>query len=121
MPDAGFYGFGAGEVDAERLADCVTVREVEVAEGHATDEELFFVYVAAEAAFFFAARKGDAEGFDDGRFEGGDVYFAFDAAAEWTGVPPSPADWMHQLGNDERTLDGDKMRIAVEKLLETLD
>ena len=33
-----------------------------------------------------------------------DVYFAFDASAEWVDGPPPPADWMHQLGTDEREL-----------------
>ena len=46
-----------------------------------------------------------------------DVYFAFDATAKWDDVPPKPADWMHQLGTDERTLDGEKLRDLVEKLL----
>ena len=47
-----------------------------------------------------------------------DVYFAFDATAKWGDVPPQPANWMHQLGLDERTLDGDTLRAAVVKLLE---
>ena len=46
-----------------------------------------------------------------------DVYFVFDSKAKWSDVPPKPADWMHQLGTDERTLDGEKLRMAVEKLL----
>ena len=46
-----------------------------------------------------------------------DVYFAFDAKAKWDDVPSKPADWMHQLGTDERTLDGQKFRMTVEKLL----
>ena len=39
-----------------------------------------------------------------------DVYFAFDMKAKWSNVPPQPAHWMHQLGTDERKLDGDKLR-----------
>ena len=50
-----------------------------------------------------------------------DVYFAFDATAKWDDVPPKPAHWMHQLGTDERTLDGGKLRLAVEKLLTASD
>ncbi len=46
-----------------------------------------------------------------------DVYFAFDATTKWNDVPPKPADWMHQLGTDERSLDGEKLRDLVEKLL----
>lgn len=46
-----------------------------------------------------------------------DVYFAFDAQAEWDDIPPQPADWMHQLGTDERKLDGQTLRVSIEKLL----
>ncbi len=46
-----------------------------------------------------------------------DVYFVFDGKAEWTESPPKPTDWMHQLGLDERLLNGDKLRDSVEKLL----
>ena len=46
-----------------------------------------------------------------------DVYFAFDAKTKWGDMPPEPADWMHQLGNDKQKLDGDKLRLTVEKLL----
>ena len=50
-----------------------------------------------------------------------DVYFAFDAKAKWDDVPPKPADWMHQLGKDQRTLDGEKLRLSVEELLRASD
>ena len=46
-----------------------------------------------------------------------DVYFAFDAQTEWKETPPLPADWMHQLADDERRLDGEKLRQSIEKLL----
>ncbi len=46
-----------------------------------------------------------------------DVYLVFDEQSEWTETPPKPAAWMHQLGLDERLLDGDKLRESVEKLL----
>jgi len=46
-----------------------------------------------------------------------DVYLLFDPGAEWRDEPPVPADWMHQLGIDERTLDGDQLRTSVEELL----
>ena len=46
-----------------------------------------------------------------------DVYFAYDKKAKWDEVPPKPSDWMHQLGNDERTLDGEKLRTTVEQLV----
>lgn len=46
-----------------------------------------------------------------------DVYFAFARGAKWGHQPPQPAEWMHQLGIDERLFDGDKLRASVEKLL----
>ena len=47
-----------------------------------------------------------------------DVYFVLDQSAEWTAsAPPEPASWMHQLGNDERLLDGEKLRQTVMALL----
>ncbi len=46
-----------------------------------------------------------------------DVYLVFDEQSEWTETPPKPTEWMHQLGLDERLLDGDKLRESVEKLL----
>ena len=48
-----------------------------------------------------------------------DVYLAFDKQAKWHEVPPKPSDWMHQLGNDERRLDGVKLRTLMETLLST--
>ena len=46
-----------------------------------------------------------------------DVYFVFDQQADWTEFPPEPVFWMHQLGLDERQLDGDKLHEAIELLL----
>lgn len=54
-----------------------------------------------------------------GRTLAWDVYFVFDANAQWRSVPPQPADWMHQLGVDERTLDGGRVKQSVTKLLRT--
>ena len=50
-----------------------------------------------------------------------DVYFAFDPQATWGDAPPKPATWMHQLGTDDRKLDGDRLRVAVEELLRGLE
>ena len=48
-----------------------------------------------------------------------DIYFAYDEGAEWTGNPPPPAAWAHQLGRDDRHLgEGDKLREAVEAFLQ---
>ncbi len=52
-----------------------------------------------------------------GRTLAWDVYFAFDHRAQWGHEPPQPAEWMHQLGIDERLFDGDKLRASVETLL----
>jgi len=46
-----------------------------------------------------------------------DIYFVYGPEAVWGGTPPKPAYWMHQLGSDERCLDADKFRAAVEKEL----
>lgn len=48
-----------------------------------------------------------------------DVYFAFDETATWGDMPPKPASWMHQLGTDARKLDGDSLRMSIERLLGT--
>ena len=46
-----------------------------------------------------------------------DVYFVFDSKSEWGDEPPVPALWMHQLGNDDKTLDGGRLCVAIDKLL----
>jgi hypothetical protein len=46
-----------------------------------------------------------------------DVYLVFDASAHWMEPPPAPANWMHQLGQDSRRLDVDKLRQEVRRLL----
>lgn len=46
-----------------------------------------------------------------------DVYLLFDQEVEWNDQPPAPADWMHQLGIDEKTLDGEKLRTSVQQLV----
>ena len=50
-----------------------------------------------------------------------DVYFAFGPKEEWKEHPPSPQDWMHQLGTDDRVLDGKKLLPSIEKLLQDLE
>ncbi len=46
-----------------------------------------------------------------------DIYFVFDAQTEWKEALPIPADWMHQLAEDERRLDGEQLHKSIEKLL----
>ncbi len=46
-----------------------------------------------------------------------DVYFILDGQAQWLDGPPAIAYWMHQLGNDQRLLDGDKLAAEISKLL----
>lgn len=46
-----------------------------------------------------------------------DVYFVFDEQSKWTDTPPKPTEWMHQLGLDDRALDGDRLRLVVEEML----
>ena len=52
-------------------------------------------------------------------FAAWDYYALFDAAAKWADPAPAPSKWMHQLTDIEpaRWLDGDKFRLAAEKLL----
>jgi hypothetical protein len=46
-----------------------------------------------------------------------DVYLAFGTNAEWKEGPPIPQVWMHQLGTDERLLDGKKLQVSMRTLL----
>ena len=50
-----------------------------------------------------------------------DIYFAFDKEVEWADELPQPTDWMHQLGMDERHLDGEKLRESIQKFVEALN
>ena len=58
-----------GEVEAQRLAERVLVREIEEAQRHATDEQLPLVHVRAEAALAAAAVERDAQRLEDRRLE----------------------------------------------------
>lgn len=49
-----------------------------------------------------------------------DVYFVYGPDAVWGKTPPVPAYWMHQLGDDERCLDAENLRAAVEKELKAI-
>ena len=46
-----------------------------------------------------------------------DVYFVFDEKAVWNDQPPAPANWMHQLSIDEKSLDGGKLLSSIKELL----
>ena len=46
-----------------------------------------------------------------------DIYFVFAPGTKWQDEPPLPTDWMHQLGRDERLLNGDKLRGMIQELL----
>lgn len=52
-----------------------------------------------------------------GRTLAWDVYFVFDRDVQWHDEPPQPAAWMHQLGVDERTLDGDRLARSIATLM----
>ena len=43
------------------------------------------------------------------------VYAVHGRSDEWKSGPPRPAAWMHQLGNDQRTLDGPTLLDLVTK------
>jgi hypothetical protein len=53
-----------------------------------------------------------------GRTFAWDVYFVFDARVKWENSPPAPTEWMHQLGDDSRRLDVDKLGQVTRSLLE---
>ena len=53
----------------------------------------------------------------NGRNFAWDIYLAYAPDADWKDSVPVPSEWMHQLGWDERMLDGDKLRGFVEGLL----
>lgn len=46
-----------------------------------------------------------------------DIYFVFAPGVTWDEEPPPPTQWMHQLGRDERHLDGGKLRQMITELL----
>lgn len=49
-----------------------------------------------------------------------DVYFVYGPDAVWGPTPPKPSYWMHQLSDDERCLDPEKLLAAVRKELKAL-
>ncbi len=53
-----------------------------------------------------------------GRSLAWDIYFVFEAGVSWDGPPPPPTDWQHQLGNDERRLNGEKLRASIQSTLD---
>ena len=57
-----------------------------------------------------------------GRVLAWDIYFTYAAGVEWDDQVPTPSDWVHQLGSDDRHLsDGAGLRSAVEELLIPLE
>ncbi len=46
-----------------------------------------------------------------------DIYFVYPPGVRWEEEPPMPAQWMHQLGRDERHLNGDTLRGMILELL----
>ncbi len=42
-----------------------------------------------------------------------DIYFVYAPGVRWEDEPPAPTAWMHQLGQDERSLDGRKLRAVI--------
>ena len=57
----------------------------------------------------------------NGRELAWDIYFVYAAGVEWGEKPPIPDDWQHQLGRDERSLDGDKLRESIEEILSRMN
>ncbi len=46
-----------------------------------------------------------------------DVYFLYAPGISWEEEPPRPTRWMHQLGGDERQLNGETLRGTIVELL----
>ncbi len=46
-----------------------------------------------------------------------DIYFVFAPGVRWEDEPPTPTAWMHQLGRDERHLNGNTLRRTILELL----
>ncbi len=57
----------------------------------------------------------------NGRELAWDIYFVYAAGVEWGEKPPMPDDWQHQLGRDERSLNGDKLRESIEEILSRME
>jgi hypothetical protein len=50
-----------------------------------------------------------------------DIYFVYAPGVRWEDEPPVPTAWMHQLGRDERLLNGDTLRGTILQLLGLAD
>jgi hypothetical protein len=46
-----------------------------------------------------------------------DIYLVYAPGVRWDEEPPLPTRWMHQLGLDDRRLDGDSLRGSILELL----
>jgi hypothetical protein len=46
-----------------------------------------------------------------------DIYFVYAPGVRWEDELPTPTAWMHQLGMDDRHLDGDTLRETILELL----
>ncbi len=46
-----------------------------------------------------------------------DIYFVYAPGVTWEQEPPLPTQWMHQLGRDERSLNGETLRGTIRELL----
>ncbi len=46
-----------------------------------------------------------------------DIYFVYAPGVTWEQEPPLPTQWMHQLGRDERYLNGETLRGTILELL----
>lgn len=49
-----------------------------------------------------------------------DVYFVYRPGARWEEKPPAPSDWMHQIIDDPRFLDGPKLASILQRELDAL-
>jgi len=56
----------------------------------------------------------------EGKKTAWDIYSIYGPDAIWDKTPPKPVFWMHQLGLDDRRLDPERFRAAVELQLKNL-
>ena len=113
------------EIDSEDLAIHVVWTPVLKADSYASSVSAQFKILDPRAVHYWDGDRnlGTAYGrqveLPRGRKFAWDIYFVYDQDTEWGDAPPQPADWAHQLGFDERSLDkGAGLRRAVEAALE---
>ncbi|WP_144975397.1 hypothetical protein [Bremerella volcania] len=79
-----------------------------------------------DAEAMLSKRYGRILGLPEGKQFAWDTYMVFDADATWIDTPPTPANWMHQMGgalgrSHPRWLDPDRFKGSLIELLKEPD